>query len=295
MKIGFIGIGTMGEHMCRNIMKSGHKVFIYDKSFEAMQTLMSEGAAGKGSPTEVALEAEIVIIMVVNDNQVKEIILGKKGILRSLKANSIVIIMSTISPSVTIELAKRVNEESRQSVLVEAPVVKSKDAAIAGNLGIYFGGPIEVYDRVKPILKCMGKQIIRMGDVGRGMTMKLVHNMLGSAIMMGVSESIVLGIKASLNFDDIITAISYGGAQTAYLDTKSASIRKRDFSPKFALKHLQKDSILASQLADSLSTCLPVANATKQIINAAVAMNLGEEDFSATIKVIEHLAGIKND
>ena len=75
MKIGFIGIGTMGEHMCRNIMKSGHKVFIYDKSFEAMQTLMSEGAAGKGSPTEVALEAEIVIIMVVNDNQVKEIIL----------------------------------------------------------------------------------------------------------------------------------------------------------------------------------------------------------------------------
>jgi 3-hydroxyisobutyrate dehydrogenase len=290
MKVGFIGVGAIGEHMCRNILKAGHKVVVHDINPEPVKRLSSEGATSKKSPKDLAAVSEVIILMVVNDEQVRKVIIGKNGVLSGLQPNTTVIIMCTVSPEVCIEMAHHV--EKSGASFIEAPVVKSLQHAIVGELGIYVGGSLDAYARVKTVLECMGKNIIRMGEVGKGMAMKLCHNMLTAEIVQAVSEMLVLAQKAGLDFDDIVTAISYGGAQTFFFDTKAEIIKKRDFSPKFAIEYMDKDVSLSLKLADSVKVSLPGAGTAKQVLKAAVAMGFHKEDFSAVIKVIEKLSGM---
>jgi len=290
MKVGFVGIGTMGEHMCRRIMQAGYEMSVYDVNAEQIQKLASEGAAAKDKPADLAAASDVVILMVATNQQIRDVILGQDGLLKALKPGSVIIIMSTVSPNLCVEMAQPVREAG--STLMEAPVVKSQPAAISGDLGIYVGGPLEAYEKVKPILECMGSNIIRMGDVGKGMTMKLCHNMMTQVIVEAVSEMLVTAKKAGLEFDDVVAAISYGGGQNFFLDSKAATIKKRDFAVKFALGHIHKDLGLALEMANALNLNLPAVSAAKQVLNSGMAMNLGWEDFSATIKVIEKFAGL---
>jgi 3-hydroxyisobutyrate dehydrogenase len=290
MKVGFIGVGTIGEHMCRQILKADHDVAVFDINPEPVNRLVSEGAAGKKSPKEVASVSDVIVLMVVNDKQIREVITGEDGLISSIKQNSIIIIMSTVSPEVCKEMAKVV--ENAGCSLIEAPVVKSQYHASIGELGIYVGGPLDAFKRAKPILECMGKDIIRMGEVGTGMAMKLCHNMLTAEIDLAVSEMLILGQKAGLEFDDIVTAISYGGGQTFYLDTKAETIKERDFTVRFSIENMDKDVGLALALADSVKANVPGASTTKQIFKAAVAMGYSKEDWSALIKVVEKLSGM---
>jgi 3-hydroxyisobutyrate dehydrogenase len=180
-------------------------------------------------------------------------------------------------------------------VLVEAPVVLSQPAAIAGTLGIYYGGPEDVYDRVMPILECMGGNIMRLGDVGQAMTMKLCHNILTFNIIQAVSEMIVLGRSVGIDIDDMLPAISFGGGQNFFLDSKAATIKARDFTPRFSIANCQKDAGLAIDFAASVGVDMPAAAVAKQIIDQAMADGIGSEDFSALIKVTEARSGLADD
>ena len=290
MRVGFVGCGTMGEHMARNIVKKGHELSVYDIDVEPLQRLQADGASIKQRPADVASDSEVTILMVVNDQQVRDVITGENGLLDGLRRDGTIVIMSTITPGVCVEMAEVVRAAGGD--LMEAPVVLSQPAAIVGELGIYLGGAPETCEKAMPVIRCMGKNIIRMGDVGRAMAMKLCHNTLTMTIAQAVSEMIVLGTKAGLDFDDMVTAISYGGAQNFFLDSKAPTIKERDFVARFSLANMNKDVGLTMVFADTLGASMPAGAVTKQTTSSAMAAGLGPEDFSALLKLNERLSGI---
>jgi len=290
MRVGFVGCGTMGEHMARNIVKNGNELSVFDINMEPLQRLQKDGASIKQRPADVASASDVTVLMVVNDQQTRDVICGENGLLEGLQPGGTIVIMSTITPGVCVEMAEVVRAAGGD--LMEAPVVLSQPAAIAGELGIYMGGAPETCEKAKPVLECMGKNIIRMGDVGTAMAMKLCHNMMTATIAQAVSEMIMLGTKAGLDFDDMITAVSYGGGQNSFLDSKAATIKERDFVARFSLANMNKDMGLALIYADKLGACMPAGAAAKQMASAAMAAGLGPEDFSAFVKINEKASNV---
>lgn len=285
IKIGFVGLGIMGEPMCRNIMKSGYAMTVYDIDPQKVKLLMEEGAQSAGSPAEVAEKSDITITMLPNNSHVEEVILGENGVLKGITPGKIVIDMSTISPEVSKKIAMKV--AAKGGSMLDAPVVKSQAAAITGDLGILVGGPKETFEKALPVFKCMGKNVIHMGDNGAGHVMKLCHNMLVGGIATAVSEMLILTAKAGLSIDDVVKAVSYGGGQNFYLDSKWQTIKDRDFEQRFPLQYMRKDLGLALELGKSLDVKLPEAEIVEQLYQKAVDAGLGREDFSAVIKVLE--------
>lgn len=285
MRVGFIGLGIMGESMCENIVKkTDSKVLVYDISIEKVEKLVAIGAAGAASVKEVGESCDRIVTMVPKSEHVQAVI---EELIPFIKPGTIIIEMSTIDPAVSRELAKALKERGCQ--MVDAPVVKSKTAAIAGELGIYVGGTSEVYEIVKPILECMGNNIIHMGDNGSGLVMKICHNMLVAQIQNGVNEMLTLAEASGLDFDDTVKAISYGGGQNFYLDGKKETIKAEDFSPKFSIENMHKDIYLALKLGKELELNLQGADTAREIYDAAMEEGLKGEDFSASIKVVKKI------
>ena len=261
-----------------------------DVNVEPLVRLEADGAAIKQRAADVASASELVILMVVNDQQVRDVITGENGLLEGLEAGGTIVIMSTVSPGICTEMAEVVRASGGD--VMEAPVVLSQPAAIAGELGIYIGGAPETCEKAKPVIECMGKNIIRMGDVGQAMAMKLCHQIMTSTIAQAVGEMIMPGTKAGLDFDEIVTAISYGGGQNSFLDIKGPKIKEHDYPASFTLANMHKDMGLALTFAHSLDVSMPAGAAAKQLANAAMANGLASEDFSVVVKMNENLAGL---
>ena len=283
--VGFIGLGIMGESMSTNIVNAGHEVYVYDINKDQMKKLVGLGAKAVDSVEEIAKKCKIIIIMVPNSEHVIDVV---EKLLPHLQEESIVCDMSTISPTVSKNLAKKVAE--KKAIMLDAPVVKSKAAAITGDLGILVGGDEGAFEQIKPILKCMGKNIIRMGPNGSGLAMKLCHNYLVAQIQQGVNEMLTLASEAGLDFESVFKAISYGGGQNFYLDSKGDTIKNRDFSPKFPFEHMEKDIRLTEEFAKDLGLKLPALEIVKKIYDNGIKEGLAREDFSASIKIVEKLA-----
>lgn len=284
MRIGFIGLGIMGESMSENIVKKHNdNVYVFDYVNEKIDLLVSKGAVGCTSSIEVAKNSDVIITMVPKSEHSMSVY---KEILDNLDESKICIDMSTIDPSVSVEISKMVKETGAQ--FVDAPVVKSKPAAISGTLGIYVGGDIEVFEKVKPILLYMGENVKHMGDNGKGLVMKICHNALVSQIQNGVNETIALASKYGIEVEDFTEAVSYGGGQNFYLDGKSKFIAKEDYTTAFSVENMAKDINICVKLADESGIRMPGEKAVKEVYDKALEMGYGKEDFCATIKVVKN-------
>lgn len=286
MKIGFIGLGLMGESMSLNILtNSDSTLYVYDINIDKVNQLASDGAFPCNSAKEVAKNSEIIITMVPKNEHVIQVY---NEMYDEVRTNQLYIDMSTIDPNVSIEISKKI--KALGASMIDAPVVKSKPAAINRTLGIYVGGQKQDYERALPILKLMGSNIIHMGGNGTGTTMKLLHNMLVGTIQNGVNEMIYLSEKANINIDDFITAISYGGGQNFYLDGKGKKISERNFETAFSIENMHKDVHLAKDLANSFNCFLPAVDNVVNIYDKAMEKGSNKEDFSASFKVVEENA-----
>ncbi len=282
MKIGFVGLGIMGESMSENILKKhDDKVYVYDLNTEKVEKLAALGAVPCKSSREVAENVEVFITMVPKSEHSRAVY---NEILPVLHEGMTCIDMSTIDPSVSVEISKAVKATGAQ--FIDAPVVKSKPAAIAGKLGIYVGGEEAVYEAMKPILLYMGENVIRMGDNGKGLVMKICHNALVSQIQNGVNETSTL---ARANGIDILTfaqAISYGGAGNWYLDSKKNALAAEDYTTAFSVENEHKDVHICLDLAKQCGVKMPGEENAVRVYDKALKMGLGKEDFCATIKVV---------
>lgn len=283
MKIGFIGLGIMGESMALNIVKKhDDTVYVYDLDPKKIIQLENDGAVGVDSASKLAESSDIIITMVPNSSHVVSLY---DEIIEKINKDKICIDMSTISPEVSIEVSKKI--KAKGASFIDAPVVKSKPAAIKGELGIYAGGDKNVYDKINYILKYMGNNTIYLGENGNGLFMKIAHNALVAQIQNGVNEMLSFALKNGISFDDFVTSISYGGGQNFYLDGKNKSIKEGNYTTAFSVENMHKDLSIGVELIKGKEMELKGLENAKNVYDKALEKGYGKEDFSATFKLFQ--------
>lgn len=274
MNISFIGLGIMGMPMANNVSKQfpliGYDIVKKETSFPFASSYKECGEF-----------ADVIISMVPKNEHFVSLV---NEMIPFVKPNTIWIDMSTISPETSVNMKKLLQKYN--VTLCDAPVVKSQPAAVKGELGIYFGGSKETYDTVLPILKCMGKNIIYMGENGKGLQMKILHNALVGEIQNGVNEVIGLSEKLGFDLDSVFTALSYGGAQCFYLDTKKENIKNHTYPTAFSIENMNKDVHFAKELADSQNLNLPSLSRVVEVYEKAMEKGFAKQDFSSSYEIV---------
>ena len=282
MKIGFIGLGIMGESMCENIVKK-HDDTVSGLDFlpAKVELLASKGAVACQNSVELAQKSDVIISMVPKSEHSMSVY---KEILPVLGPGKTCIDMSTIDPSVSVQISEMVKATGAQ--FMDAPVVKSKPAAIAGTLGIYMGGDEATCEAMRPILAYMGENIIRMGGNGKGLVMKICHNALATQIQNGVNETLSLAQLQGISVADYATAISYGGAQNFYLDGQWQKLQDEDYSTAFSMANAAKDVGICMNLAKECGFAMPGQANVQKVYEKGMDSGMGSEDWRATFKIV---------
>jgi len=289
-KIGFIGLGLMGQHMARNILNAGYPLTVWNRSQDKATALISEGATWADSPNEVAKRADIIITMVTNSAASEEVICGKNGILEGANKGMIMIDMGSIAPETSRSISERC--EAVGVSMLDAPVTGAPHVAEAGKLGIMIGGDEAVFERCRPLLETMSAVTVYAGKSGQGSTLKLINNLILGVAIEAVAESLVLAEKAGIDPNRVVEITSVGGARTGAMETRGPKMIEGNFNPGFTISNMYKDLSNAMSLADQVDVTLPTTSATLEVLRAARANGLNEKDSCAVIKIIESLAGI---
>ena len=290
-RIGFIGLGIMGIPMCRNLMKAGFSCVTYTRTKSRADGLLSEGAVWADSPAAVAAQCDIIITMVTDTPDVEKVLLEENGVIEGAKPGSVVIDMSTISPSATQDMAAALAEKGVE--MLDAPVSGGDKGAIAGTLSIMVGGKQEVFDRCLPVFQAMGKNINLIGDSGAGQMTKLCNQVAVSLANLAMAEALLLGAKAGLNLEKMLAAISGGAAGSWQLSNLAPRVIKRDFAPGFMVTLQQKDLRLVLGAANELGVGLPGVSLVHQLFNTIEAAGEGNEGTQILVKALERMAGIE--
>ena len=291
MNAGFIGLGTMGAPMARNILAKGHKLVVLDTNAAAVAALVSAGAAAARTPREVAAASDIVITMLPDAPDVERVALGADGVVAGLRPGSVYLDMSTIDPATT----RRVGEAvaARGAAMIDSPVGKTADAAVAGTLTLMVGGDAAVIARCRPLLDCMGTDFFHCGELGAGQTMKLINNLLATAVSEASIEALVAGRKSGLTLDVMLKVLS---TTMAWNNALAIALPKRplagDFQPGFMMKLALKDCRLALAMVESLGVDAPVGRAAFASVEEAVQRGLADADVGALLKLREEAAGV---
>lgn len=289
-KIGFIGLGIMGKPMCLNILKAGFSVTAYNRTATKTMDVINAGAKAAESPAQVADQSDIIITMVTDTPDVQQVILGKNGVIAGIRSGSVVIDMSTISPSATRFIAAQLRKKNVD--MLDAPVSGGDKGAIAGTLAIMVGGKQDVFNRCLPVLQVMGKTITLMGDHGQGQTVKLCNQILVSVTNLAVCEAILLAHKAGVNPQLMINATKDGAAGSWQLSNLGPKMVVRDFEPGFMIDLQQKDLKLALQAADEMQLSLPALGLVHQLFHSCQSYSEGREGTQALIKALERLSNL---
>ena len=289
--IGFIGLGIMGQPMALNLIKAGHKLAVYNRTTAKAAALQAAGARVASSPADAARDANVVMIIVSDTAAVEEVVAGKGGILESLRAGTLVIDSSTISPTVSRKMACLV--AGKGASWLDAPVTGSKHGAEKGELTFMMGGDRAAFDRALPILQVLGKKHIYCGSHGLGLSAKLAQNTIQATMIEVFCEGFVLATKAGVRPETMLEIIQSSLARAALTDFKAPFIFKGDFTPYFPLKLMHKDLELAAEAGYTQGVPMPVLAAVKEVYMAAKAQGKGDLDYAAVVTFLEELAGVK--
>lgn len=290
-RIGFIGLGIMGKPMALNLLKAGYQVTVYNRTASKTEQLVLQGAEKVNSPREVAEKSTVIITIVSDTPDVESVILGKNGVIEGIKAGSVVIDMSTISPEATRRIAERLKEKG--AYMLDAPVSGGEQGAINGTLSIMVGGETEIFERCKPILQAMGKNIIHVGSSGMGQTVKLVNQILVAGTLCAVAEALIFAQKSGVDLEKAIDAVKGGAASSWQLVNLAPRIIKRDFQPGFMIDLMQKDLNLVMRTADEMKVPLPVTSLVHQMYYSLQSAGEGKSGTQALVKTLERLSGVQ--
>jgi len=281
----------MGAPMARNILAAGHELIVFDLSDKSVAALKSAGARAAGSPREVAEGSDFVITMLPDSPDVERVASGPEGIVAGLGPGKVYIDMSTIDPETTRRIGVLVAATGAD--MIDSPVGKTADAAVAGKLTLMVGGPAQVVERCRPLLACMGSDFFHCGDLGAGQTMKLLNNLLAQAVGAASTETLVAGVKAGLTLETMMSVLR---TTMAWSNQLAISMPKKslagNFTPGFMLKLAHKDCRLALQMIDALGVSAPVGHATLACLSEGISHGLHDMDVGAMLKLREEQAGV---
>jgi 3-hydroxyisobutyrate dehydrogenase len=290
-RIGFIGLGIMGQGMAANLLKAGFELTVWNRTITRMQDLVAQGAHAGAGPADVAARSDVVVICVSDTPDVQGVILGEHGVIHGARPGALVIDCSTISPQATREMAAALAEKG--VFMLDAPVSGGSEGAAKGTLSIMVGGESAQFDRALPIFQAMGKTITHVGGHGAGQTVKLVNQVLvvGNAIAM--CEALMFAQAGGVDLQKTYTAISQGAAGSWMFTNRAPQIMARDWRPGFTIDLQQKDLRLVLESADELGVPIPVTSLVFQLYRTLQAQGVGSEGNHALVKALEHLAGFE--
>ncbi len=279
-KIGFVGLGIMGQSMTRNLMKAGYELFVFNRTAARMESLASEGATPCASPAEVGENCDLVITCVSDTPDVEEVITGSKGIAQKMKPGGIIVDCSTSSPDLAKKLAVQLKEQGIG--ILDAPVSGGPEGAASGALSIMVGGEEDVFERAKPVLEAMGKTITLIGGPGAGQMTKVVNQVIIAISLEAVAEGIALAKKSGLDAEKVVTAVAGGAAASFMMDKRGPLILKEEFeTPYFSLGLHAKDMRIAMEAIESCGADLTLAKPANEIYQSLVDEGHGNLDHSA--------------
>lgn len=292
-KLGFLGLGIMGYPMARNLIRAGHEVAVWTHSPGKAKKLVGEEKSGIAcdTPKQVAEHAECIFLCVGDTKMSEKVILGSDGLIEGAKAGSVIVDASTCAPSHSKKMADVLKEKGIE--FMDAPCTGSKPGAEGGTLTFMIGGNAETFERVKPFLEPMGKQLFYCGGHSMGLHAKLTQNLVLSNILQAFNEGIVLSTKAGVDPKLMLEVLDKSAAKSGLINFKAPYVFARNFSTNFSVKWMHKDIGLMLDSARELDVPLPLTSLTQQMFRAAIAKGHGDEDICSTIKVLEDWTGVE--
>ena len=290
--IGFIGLGVMGKPMARNLMKAGRTLVVHNRSRGPVDELAAAGAGAASSPADVARQASVVITMVPDTPDVELVLAGADGVLSALRSGTVVVDMSSISPIATRRLASMV--AAKNGAMLDAPVSGGEIGAINAALSIMVGGDAAAFERVRPILACMGnaERIVHIGESGAGQICKICNQIAIGGALAGVSEAFALARKAGVDAARVRQALLGGFAASRVLEVHGERMLNANYKPGFRTRLYQKDLRLANEAAAANGVAMPATALVTQLVNALIAAGGADLDYAALGTVLFEMAGM---
>ncbi len=290
-KIGFIGLGIMGNPMAKNLLKAGYSLTVYDIVPGKIDDAVKAGAQAGSSNKDVAQKSDIVITMLPNSPEVKEAVLGADGVLDGAKPGTILVDMSSIAPLASKEVSE--SAEKRGVVVLDAPVSGGEPKAVEGTLAIMVGGPAETFEKVKDILAVMGASVTLVGEIGSGNMTKLANQIIVALNIAAMSEAMVLAAKAGVDPEKVFQAIRGGLAGSTVLDAKMPLVLEGNFKPGFRIELHIKDLANALDTAHEVGVPVPLSGAVMEVMQALKVDDKGAPDHGGIIQFYEKLATVE--
>ncbi|HEY7589360.1 MAG TPA: NAD(P)-dependent oxidoreductase [Candidatus Limnocylindrales bacterium] len=290
--VGFLGLGTMGAAMAANLLRAGFPLTVWNRTAGRATELVAQGATEAPTPAAVATAADVIVSCVSDTPDVEAILFGPGGVAEGARQGTLVIDCSTISPSATRDFAKRL--AAKGVSLVDAPVSGGSEGAKNATLTIFVGGEPEAFERARPILEALGKTITHVGPIGAGQAVKAVNQVILAGTYVGVAEGIVLAMKAGLDVEQVVGALSGGAAQSWVLANRSGRMLANDYPLGFKVALHRKDLGIALELARELGAELPVTALTADLESDLVSKGHADDDVSAVARAIRERSGLES-
>lgn len=290
--VGFIGLGQMGSPMAANLIKGGHSLRVFDVNKDAVSRMVELGATAASSPAEAATDAEFVITMLPNGALVREVLFGDGGVTERLDTQALLIDMSTIHPFETDALIKDMSNEGYS--MMEAPVGRTSDHAIKGELLILAGGTVKQIAKAQPLFDCMGSETIDAGGPGKGIRVKIINNYMSIALNALSAEAATLSEAIGLEFDAAMKVMSGTPAGKGHFTTTwPGKVLAGDLSPAFMVDLAHKDLGIALDLANQVNVPMPCGAASRELYSIARAAGRGRQDWTSVFEQLRVTAGLE--
>ncbi len=288
MNIGIIGLGIMGKPMAKNMLKAGYDLTVFDLNQGAVEELVALGAKKAQSAGELAAAVDLIMTMLPNSPQVKQVVLSAGGVIDHARAGSILVDMSSINPIASREVAEKLAEKGIE--MLDAPVSGGEPKAIDGSLSFMVGGKQEVFDLVKPVLATMGASVVLCGDIGAGNVTKLCNQIVVACNIAGLAEALMLGQKSGVSPQTIFEAIRGGLAGSTVMNAKAPMMINREFNPGFRIDLHIKDLNNVMDAAMAVDAPTPISAQVLDMMKVLHGYGEGVLDHSALSKYYERLA-----
>jgi 3-hydroxyisobutyrate dehydrogenase len=285
LRVGWIGVGVMGRHMCKHLMDGGHSANVFSRTAAKCEELVTAGARLCASPREAAADADVVFTMVGAPSDVEAVTLGDDGVLAALRPGGVLVEMTTSTPSLAERIA--VQASASGALALDAPVSGGDVGAKAGTLSIMCGGTEEAMARALPLLQLMGKSISHMGGPGAGQHTKMCNQILACNNMIGMTESLLYAHRAGLDVEGVIRAIGAGAAGSWAVNNLGPRVAARDFAPGFMIEHMAKDLGIACAEAERLGLRLPGLALAQRLYAALLRHGHGRDGTQALLLALE--------
>ena len=289
-EVGFVGLGVMGGGVAKRLLHAGHEVTGWNRTPEKAEWLVDAGLRLADSPRDLAAASDVTFTMVTNTAAVRAVTQGPDGILAGLRPGSVYVDMSTASPENSRALAAQVAELGAH--MLDAPVSGSVSTLEEGKLTIMVGGETDVFDRVKPILEAIGPKVFHVGPNGAAVTMKIATNLSLAVQMLAFSEGILLAEKSGIPRETAVEVLLASVIASPMIAYRGPFVLEQPDEAWFDVNMMQKDMNLALELGRQLDVPLPTTAVTNELLTAARAIRLAEQDFAAIFDVLAQMSGV---